>query len=115
MCSNEALCALTSAIYLSATGKEGIKEVASQCASKAHYMAEEISRIKGFGLKYKGEFFNEFVTESDVDTSKIVDKLQKHGILAGLPLNGRDMLWCVTEMNTKDEIDNVVRILREEL
>lgn len=115
ICSNEALCALTSAIYLSATGKEGIKEVALQCASKAHYMAEEISRIKGFGLKYKGEFFNEFVTESDVDTSKIVDKLQKHGILAGLPLNGRDMLWCVTEMNTKAEIDNAVRILREEL
>ena len=70
-------------------------------------------KIDGFHLKYDGEFFNEFVIESDVDTSKIVDKLQKRGILAGLPLSDKDMLWCVTEMNTKDDIDEVVNVLRE--
>ena len=89
-------------------GKEGLKDVAKQCVSKAHYMKDD-----GFRLKYDGEFFNEFVIESDVDTSKIVDKLQKRGILAGLPLSDKDMLWCVTEMNTKDDIDAVVNVLRE--
>lgn len=113
ICSNEALCALTSAIYMSAMGKEGLKDVATQCVSKAHYMKDEIVTIDGFRLKYDGEFFNEFVIESDVDTSKIVDKLQKRGILAGLPLGAHDMLWCVTEMNTKEDIDEVVAILRE--
>lgn len=113
ICSNEALCALTSSIYLAAVGKEGLKDVAKQCVAKAHYLKDEIVKIDGFRLKYDGEFFNEFVIESDVDTSKIVDKLQKAGILAGLPLNERDMLWCATEMNTKEEIDSVARILRE--
>ena len=113
ICSNEALCALTSSIYLAAMGKEGLKDVAKQCVSKAHYMKDEIVKIDGFRLKYDGEFFNEFVIESDVDTSKIVDKLQKRGILAGLPLSDKDMLWCVTEMNTKDDIDEVVNVLRE--
>ncbi|OKZ56358.1 MAG: hypothetical protein BHV97_03695 [Clostridium sp. CAG:349_48_7] len=77
ICSNEALCALTSSIYLAAMGKEGLKDVAKQCVSKAHYMKDEIVKIDGFRIKYDGEFFNEFVIESDVDTSKIVDKLQK--------------------------------------
>ena len=113
ICSNEALCALTSSIYLAAMGKEGLKDVAKHCVSKAHYMKDEIVKIDGFRLKYDGEFFNEFVIESDVDTSKIVDKLQKRGILAGLPLSDKDMLWCVTEMNTKDDIDEVVNVLRE--
>ena len=99
--------------YLAAMGKEGLKDVAKQCVSKAHYMKDEIVKIDGFRLKYDGEFFNEFVIESDVDTSKIVDKLQKRGILAGLPLSDKDMLWCVTEMNTKDDIDEVVNVLRE--
>lgn len=76
-------------------------------------MKDEIVKIDGFRLKYDGEFFNEFVIESDVDTAKIVDKLQKRGILAGLPLSDKDMLWCVTEMNTKDDIDEVVNVLRE--
>lgn len=113
ICSNEALCALTSAIYMAAVGKGGIKEIALQCASKAHYAAGEISKIKGFSLAYKGEFFNEFVIKSNVDTAEIALKLQKHGILSGLPLNKYEMLWCVTEMITKEEIDNTVSLLKE--
>lgn len=113
ICSNEALCALTSAIYMAAVGKEGIKQVAAQCAAKAHYMAKEISKIKGFSLKYDGEFFNEFVVKSDIDTAKIVAALKKRGILAGLPLSANEMLWAVTEMNTKEEIDKVVGLLGE--
>ena len=113
ICSNEALCALTAAVYMAALGKEGIKEVASQCASKAHYMAAEISKIEGYKLKYKGGFFNEFVIESKVNTAKIVEKLKKRGILAGLPLGENEMLWCVTEMNEREDIDLVTDILKE--
>ena len=113
ICSNEALCALTSAIYMAAVGKEGIKEVAAQCASKAHYMAAEISKIKGFSLSYSGEFFNEFVIKSDISAKEIVKILKKRDILAGLPVAENEMLWCVTEMNTKEDIDKVVSLLKE--
>lgn len=111
ICSNQALCALTASIYMSALGKEGLKDVALQCLSKAHYMANKISTIKGFSLKYKGEFFNEFVVTSQVSTAKITDALKKLGILSGLALNDHDMLWCATEMNTLSDIDLVVKTL----
>lgn len=113
ICSNEALCALTSAVYLAAVGPDGIKDVAVQCASKAHYMAEKLAAVKGFSIKYNGEFFNEFVTKSDVKTSDIVAKLRKNNILAGLPLNDGEMLWCVTEMVTKQDIDLAVKLAAE--
>lgn len=113
ICSNEALCALTAAIYMSALGKEGLRDVAVQCASKAHYLAKRISEIPGFVLKYKGEFFNEFVISSKVDTAVIGEKLKKKGILSGYALSETDMLWCATEMNTAEEIDEVVKALAE--
>jgi Glycine cleavage system protein P (pyridoxal-binding), N-terminal domain len=113
ICSNEALCALTAAIYMAAMGKEGIKEVAEQCVSKAHYLAEKIISIPGFELKHKGEFFNEFVVTSRIGTAKIADALKKRGILSGYQLNDNDMLWCATEMNTVEDIDETVNILAE--
>ncbi len=115
ICSNEALCALTAVIYCAAMGKEGLREVAGQCFSKAHYAAEQISSISGFQLIYDGFFFNEFVTKSSVSPSIIMKKLEENGILGGLPVkvDGEDcILWCVTEVNTKDEIDMLVNILK---
>ena len=40
-------------------------------------------------------------------------ELEKHGILGGLPLEGGQILWCVTERNSKEEIDTLVQILKE--
>lgn len=113
ICSNEALCAMTAAVYMSAMGREGIKDVASQCLSKAHYAASEISSVSGFALKHKGEFFHEFVTECPVDCKKLISALEEKGILGGLPMPDGTILWCVTELNTKNEIDLLVSILRE--
>ena len=113
ICSNEALCAMTAAVYMSAMGREGIKDVATQCLSKAHYMASQISSVPGFAMKNKGEFFHEFVTECPVDCERLMSALEEKGILGGLPLPDGTILWCVTELNTKDEIDLLVSILRE--
>jgi glycine dehydrogenase subunit 1 len=48
ICSNQALNALTAAIYLTIMGKQGIKEVASQCFNKAHYAYDKITALKGY-------------------------------------------------------------------
>ncbi|MDR0834979.1 MAG: aminomethyl-transferring glycine dehydrogenase subunit GcvPA [Tannerella sp.] len=111
ICSNQALCAMTATVYMAAMGTEGLKNVATQCISKAHYAAGKISALPGFELRYKGEFFNEFVTECPYDGTLLQTALEKKGILGGYPVENNGILWCFTEMNTKEEIDELVEQL----
>ena len=113
LCSNQALCAMTAAVYMAAMGPDGLRRVATHCLSKAHYAASKISGIPGFGLRYKAAFFHEFVTECPGKPSDVLAVLEKEGILGGYPVEG-GLLWCVTEMNTKEEIDELVKILLTE-
>ena len=114
ICSNQALCAMTAAVYLAAMGREGIRQAATLSMSKAHYLAERLCEIDGYDLVYEGEFFNEFVTTVNADVDVVLKALSKHGILGGYPLEGSDrrqLLWCATELNTKEEIDSMIQIL----
>lgn len=112
ICSNQALCALTASVYLSAMGAEGLRQAAVLCTSKAHYLKE---RLEAAGLKtaYKREFFHEFVTECPVEPEKLMEKLAAHGYLGGLVLADGRILWCATEMNTKAEIDGLAELVKE--
>lgn len=112
ICSNQALCALAVGVYLSTMGPEGLKNVASQSLSKAHYLADGLVGA-GLTLENKGTFFNEFVTVSDVESSKLLAALEAEDILGGYPLDEHRILWCCTEMNTKEEMDAVIRIVKE--
>lgn len=112
ICSNQALCALTAACYLSAMGPGGVQNAANQCYSKAHYAAEQLCKIPGVTLAHSGEFFHEFVTALPCDAQKLLDRLAKADILGGLPVEG-GLLWCVTEMNTKEELDLLVELVKE--
>ncbi len=112
ICSNQALCALMAACTLSALGAGGLQEAARQCLAKAHYAAKQISALPGYELVFAGEFFHEFVTRCPGDPEKLMAKLEEHDILGGYPTpNG--ILWCFTEMNTKEEIDELVCLLKE--
>ncbi len=112
LCSNQAHCALTAAMYLTSMGPQGLKEVASQCYHKAHFLQKQLSAL-GFKLKYDQPFFHEFVTTTPVSTERIVQHLEQHDILAGLPLGDHTMLWCVTEAVSDKEIHTVLRLLEE--
>jgi len=112
VCSNQALCALAVGTYLAAMGKEGVKNAAVQCTSKAHYMAAQLAE-SGLATVNKGSFFHEFITVSDKPSEKILEALDGHGILGGYPLDEKRILWCCTEVNSKAEIDEVVRIVKE--
>ncbi|MBR2806648.1 MAG: aminomethyl-transferring glycine dehydrogenase subunit GcvPA [Oscillospiraceae bacterium] len=113
ICSNEALCAMTAAVYMSAVGPDGMVEVAEQCVSKAHYFAEKLKEA-GLELKYKGEFFNEFVTKGG-DADAIQAKLADAGILSGLVMGSDEILWCCTELCTKNELDKAASLVKEVL
>ncbi len=112
VCSNQALCAMTAAVYMAAMGPEGIRQAALQSASKAAYLAKELSKI-GYTRVHQGEFFNEFVTAAPSGAKKALDALADKGILGGLPLDDNKILWCTTEKNTKADMDRVVAILKE--
>jgi glycine dehydrogenase subunit 1 len=118
ICSNQALCAMTAAVYLDAMGRKGLQQAAELSMSKAHYLAERICAIKGFSMTYKGEYFNEFVTDFTGDVDKLLDGIAQCGILGGYPLSGEhegDILWCATERNTKEEIDDLITVMKEVL
>ena len=111
ICSNQALCALAVGVYLAAMGNQGIRDVATQCYSKAHYMAKRMEEI-GFTVENK-DYFHEFVTTSETDIHVILKALSNEGILGGQPLDLHRILWCCTEMNSKADIDRVIDILKE--
>lgn len=112
ICSNQALCAFTAGVYMAAMGTEGMQQAARLCVSKAHYFASELEKI-GCKLKYQGEFFHEFVTEA-TDSKKILDALDAAGILGGQAVDG-GILWCVTELVSKAQLDRAVAIVKEVL
>ena len=115
ICSNQALCAFAAGVYMAAMGEKGMKQCARLCTSKAHYFASELQKI-GCTLKYKGEFFHEFVTEVECPNCrrKILDALEAEGILGGAEIEG-GILWCVTELVSKSQLDKAAAIVKEVL
>ena len=115
ICTNEALYALASTIYLAAMGRHGLRQVAELCYHKAHYAASAIADLDGFSLPQSGEFFQEFVVSCPEAPVKINRRLMERNILGGLDVSDRfdnGMLLCVTEMNSRDDIDALVDALR---
>ena len=113
ICSNEALCAMTASVYLAAMGPGGMEKVALSCYNNARYLEE---RLKGLGFKRvdEGEYFNEFLTTSPIDPKVLEEKLSDKKILSGLQVEDK-ILWCATELNTKEKIDVLADAIKEVL
>jgi glycine dehydrogenase subunit 1 len=129
ICTSEQLVALAATVYLCAMGKQGLRRVAELCYHKAHYAAERIAGLRGYSLPLEGAFFNEFVVGCPRPVAELNRALLEEGILGGLdvsPTTGdglrrglrglreppeHAMLLCVTEMNTRGEIDRLVEAL----
>ncbi|MEI7695206.1 MAG: aminomethyl-transferring glycine dehydrogenase subunit GcvPA [Chlorobium sp.] len=111
ICSNQALNALQAAVYLSLLGKEGLREVATQSAQKAHYLAGKIAAIPGFSLKYSSPYFREFVVETPIPAAVVVERMLEQKIFAGYDLAAHGetgLLVAVTEKRSKGELDGFV-------
>jgi glycine dehydrogenase subunit 1 len=115
VCSNQALCALTAAVYLSAMGPEGLKDVARQSMSKAHYFAGELVKAPGIKRVGSAPYFHEFVTTCAGKQKQILKALEDRGILGGLPIDDDKLLWCATEMASREQLDEAVKTVREVL
>ena len=113
ICTNQGLCALTCAVFLSALGKQGIRELAEQNLKKAFCLR----KLLGESLEFSGKTFNEMVVRCGEDPAEINRRLLDDGIVGGLPL-GRyfpdradQMLVCVTEQNHPQKIQRLAEVL----
>jgi glycine dehydrogenase subunit 1 len=120
ICTNQALNALAAAIYMAAMGKYGLKTVAELSYHKAHHAARLIGVLDGYEVITTGPFFKEFVVRCPRPVAFTNEMLlDEYGMVGGYDL-GRDypvladhMLVCVTEMNTRDEIEAFAEALDE--
>lgn len=115
ICSNQALAALTTAIYIALVGEAGMVEVANQSYDKAHYLANKLQTIEGVELNNSAPFWCEFpltFTSPEV-LEKALKALSKAGIFGGVrlyPLTHREedkatMVVAVTEKRTIKELN----------
>jgi len=104
ICTNQALIALMATVFMETYGKQGLRELAMQNLSKAHYLG---SRIEP---RFTGPYFNEFVARAPGGVNQ---RLLDRRIIGGLPLRpfypelGDAMLLCATEMTKRRDMDAV--------
>jgi glycine dehydrogenase subunit 1 len=120
ICTNQALCALATAVHMAALGPKGMRKLAELCYHKAHYAAQAIGALQGYQVLEDKPFFQEFVVRCPAPVHEINRYLlEEWGIIGGYDL-GQDfsalenhMLICVTEVITAEEIDLLVEALAE--
>jgi len=117
ICSNEALIALRSLIYLCLMGKEGFRDVARHCHAKAEYLK---TRMSGIEIVNDGPTFNEFTVRLPKPAEDICRAMLDKGFVAGLPIAGldpeadpHDLIIAVTEQRTREELDAFADALQE--
>jgi len=117
ICTSEALIALIATIYMQTLGKNGLREVALQNLRKASYAKEKLARVKGCGLRFSAPTFNEFVVQVKKRPADVLKGLLKKQIIGGLELGRfypelKDcLLVCVTEQNSREEIDALAKAM----
>ena len=119
ICTNQAANALAATIYLALMGRNGLSKVAQICAQRAHYTQKRLSEIPGFEPCFSAPFFNEFALHCPHSPGEINNTLLSNNIMGGYELGTHypelkdSMLLCVTEMNTRNDIDALVQALSE--
>jgi glycine dehydrogenase subunit 1 len=96
-------------------GKHGLRELAEMNLSKGEYAKKKLSQVGR--LRFAAPTFNEFTISLDDNSSIILPSLLKEGFIGGLPLKRfypemeREILVCVTEKHSREEIDRLAAIL----
>ena len=114
ICTSQQLVGLAATVYLAAIGKRGLQRIAEVCYQRAHYAAERIAALPGYALAFEAPFFKEFTVRCPRPPAEVLARLLERGIIGGLDVSDRiedGLLVCVTEMNTREEIDRLLEAL----
>jgi glycine dehydrogenase subunit 1 len=116
ICSNEALCALAAGVYLAALGKN-LQQLAALNVQKTQYLKKQLLALPGWKEVFSAPVYNEFAVTCP-DARLVNEKLKAEGILGGYELPKdypelpNTLLFCATEMLSKDDIDRIVNIIK---
>jgi glycine dehydrogenase subunit 1 len=122
ICSNQALAALATTVYLAALGRLGIREVAEQNLHKSHYLHKRLFEETPVEPLFDRQFFNEFPVVLPRQAAEVLSRMEEAGFYAGVDLHRLDpampreaLLIAVTERRTREELDGYVEALKEVL
>ncbi len=115
ICSNHALMALQSSIYLASLGPNGLREVAIASVVMAGEL-EQACRESGLEIVTNGKYFNEFALKLPKPAVEVRAGLAKLGVHACVPVPleygfGNVGLFSATELTTFEEIQTLVDAL----
>lgn len=121
ICTNQGLIALTSTVYMSLLGKQGLRQVSELCYHKAHYAAEQIGQVPGFSICTDRPFFHEFIVclPEHLSVEQVNQYLLEYNILGGYDLEQaypelrNRMLVAVTELISREDINTLCDVLKE--
>jgi len=123
ICSNEALCAVASAVYMALLGPEGLRELGETIMYKANYAIWLLSKIGRVRTPiFKSAHFKEFTVnfdEAGLSVKEVNTELLQRHIHGGkdvskeFPELGETALYCVTEIHSKAEIEELAKALEE--
>jgi len=119
ICTNEALIALATTVYMCLMGPQGMKRVAELCYQRSHYLANRIAKLPGYKIISREPFFKEFAVQTPISPTELNRRLMEHKIVGGLDISNTpevdnaDNVWllCVTELNSKEQMDRLVSAL----
>ena len=121
ICTNQALCALAATVHLALLGKEGLREMAAQNLSKAHFALNALVKVPGVRRAFEGAFFNEFTIVLPRSVETVNRQLLHEKFVGPLSLGSfypeltDHALVCVTETTTRTEIERFVSALGRSL
>ena len=119
ICTNQSLLAVGATIYMAALGKQGFRELGELCLQKAHYAFRQITAIPGYEAAFNAPFFDEFAIRVPVSTQQLQERFRQADIIGGYDLSldypemENSLLFCVTETCSKEDIDQLVAVLKE--
>jgi glycine dehydrogenase subunit 1 len=117
ICTNQGLCALAATIFMSTLGKQGFRELAVLNLRKADYLKNRLSHVPNFKIRFTADTFNEFVLECPRPVEEILNALKQEHIIGGYALGlyypelKNCLLICVTELNSREEMDRLAEKL----
>ena len=114
ICSNESLMALWCTIYLSLMGPEGMRKLNALCYEGAHRLHDALLATGKFEDPFEGKpFLKEFALKPLCDVERLQKALLDAGYFAALATEEGYVTFCVTERRTPEEIDGLVKVIKE--
>ncbi|MFI1376030.1 aminomethyl-transferring glycine dehydrogenase subunit GcvPA [Streptomyces longwoodensis] len=111
-----ALHGIAAGVYLALMGPHGMREIGQTILANTAYARQRIAEVPGIAMPDpEAVHFADFtvVYEGERTAAQIAASLLERGIHGGTPVNERASRYCVTEVHTKADIDDLATALEE--